>query len=226
MGSARLPGKMLFDLAGAPLVLHVIERVQRAKKIDTIVVAFPGTKDNQESIGQIATRCGVWPFWYEGDENDLVGRYLSAAEGFAADLIVRIPCDNAMPDPVMIDAAVDTYLSTPSIYVSTMYYPVSESSRVYVDGVGAEVFSMSRLKWLDHATRGQKNYREHPHLLFQDHHLIDGWEQYQRYANHSETIRLDVNSMDDYLFVKDIYDHFGRNDFTTAEVLAYLESKT
>ena len=39
-------------------------------------------------------------------------------------------------------------------------------------------------------------------------------------------IRLDVNTQSDYDFIKSIYDHFQRNDFTAEEIVAYLDSKT
>jgi spore coat polysaccharide biosynthesis protein SpsF (cytidylyltransferase family) len=152
-----------------------------------------------------------------------VGRYLESAVLSKAELIVRIPCDNPCVDPFYIDLAVEKYLGNPHIYVSTMYRHVRD--RIYLDGVGAEVCSMSRLQWLDQATTHSPQYREHPHLLFQDQHLIDGWEQYQRYANVSETIRLDVNDKKDYELIADIYTHFGHNRFTTDEIVAYLTTK-
>jgi spore coat polysaccharide biosynthesis protein SpsF (cytidylyltransferase family) len=227
MGSTRLPGKMLLPLLDTPLIQHVIERTQRATKIDALIVAYPGTKENDDTIGRATRRCAsrgeVWPFWYEGDENDLVGRYLSAAEGFKADLIVRIPGDNPCVDPYYIDLAVEHYLALPRIYESTMYPCVHD--HCYLDGVGAEVVSMSRLQWLDQHTIGCAPYREHPHLYFQDQHLIDGWEQYQRHANHSETIRLDVNTQADYDCIRSIYDHFGHNQFTAEEIVASLDAR-
>ena len=43
MGSDRLPGKSLMNLAGAPLVGRILERVKRCKKVDEIVLAIPDT---------------------------------------------------------------------------------------------------------------------------------------------------------------------------------------
>lgn len=219
MNSSRLPGKVMRPLLGQPMVQHIIERVRRSEHIHDTVLAFPVS--DLPAFGELNGACWFYP--YHGDENDVVGRYLGAADAFTADLVVRIPCDNPCVDPAVIDEAITTYLSLPKIYVSTMYRPVRD--RIYIDGVGGEVFSLSRLKWLDQYTQGMPQYREHPHLLFQDQHLIDGWEQYQRHANADETIRLDVNTMDDYLFIKSIYEHFQRNDFTAAEIVSYLDSQ-
>jgi spore coat polysaccharide biosynthesis protein SpsF len=218
LGNTRCPGKGNLMLAGKTMDLNIVERVQRSKLIHQVVLACPPS--DEDSFSYLPCRIHA-PLV---DENDLVGRYLVTAERCHADLIVRIPCDNPCVQDEFIDEAIKKYLGRPQVYVSTFYRHVKD--RVYVDGVGAEVFSISRLRWLDQATKGSPFYREHPHKLFEDQGLIDGWEQYLRYADADKTIRLDVNTEKDYLFIKDIYDHFGDNKFHVNEVLAYLESKS
>jgi spore coat polysaccharide biosynthesis protein SpsF len=39
MGSSRLPGKVLKDIQGKPMLGWVVERVKRSRKIDQVVVA-------------------------------------------------------------------------------------------------------------------------------------------------------------------------------------------
>jgi spore coat polysaccharide biosynthesis protein SpsF len=217
MGSKRLPGKALLPLAGKPMTENIIERVQRARRVDQVVLAVPAT--DLEAFAHMPCRVDA-PLV---DENDLVSRYLITAQLCHADLIVRIPCDNPCVQPEYIDEAIEKYLGRPQVYVSTMYRHVKD--RVYVDGVGAEVFSMSRLQWLDQATKGQALYREHPHKLFDDQNLIDGMEQFRKYADWDKVIRLDVNTREDYEFISGIYEMFGHNNFHVNDVLAYLESK-
>ena len=50
MGSKRLPGKSLMDLAGEPLVGRILERVKRCKNIDDIILAIPDTNENKPLI--------------------------------------------------------------------------------------------------------------------------------------------------------------------------------
>src|SRR5689334_21197696 len=208
-GSTRLPNKVLMPLAGKTMLQNIIERVQRSKLVQKVVVTCPLA--DEQVFYPIIDACrhrdengGVTNYLYldqwHDDPNDLVGRYLQAANIHNADLIVRIPCDNPCVDPLYIDLAIKQYLGWPQVYVSTMYFRLKD--RVYLDGVGAEVVSFNRLQWLDQATTGDKFLREHPHKLFQDQHLIDGWEQYARCANYDETIRLDVNTQEDYEFIK------------------------
>lgn len=212
MGSTRLPGKMLFDLAGAPLVQRVLERVTRAKMIDDIVLAVP-SKD-AATFAPIANRL-AWLYGYALDENDLVGRYLAAAQAHEADIIVRIPCDNPCIEPSVIDEAIAAYLADPFVYYSNTTAHVGEQA---IDGLGAEVVSMSRLHWLDQRTRGQAEWREHPHRYFEHCGLLQ---------LPKADLRLDVNEMKDYLFIKDIYDALYPTNpsFTIHDILAYLDTK-
>lgn len=214
MNSTRLPGKMLLPLAGAPLVQRVIERVQRAKRVDEVVLAFP-VLDYPALSFLSHTRVNI--YGYPGNENDLVGRYLGAAQAYGAEVIVRIPCDNPCLDPVYIDAAIEEYLTYPFVYYSNTTDVAEVGSMLrMVDGIGAEVVSLSRLQWLDAVTQGHPELREHPHRYFEQCGLLQ---------LPKADLRLDVNTQADYDFIKDIYDHFHRNDFTAAEVVAYLESK-
>ena len=200
----------MMPLAGKPMMQNIIERVQRAEAIDKIVVTCP--------VGDVLPLAdsiprGVLVDPWTGDESDLVSRYLCAALAVQADIIVRIPCDNPCVDPAYIDAAVTSYMNGDyTFYTNTTEYV----NGLFVDGVGCEVFSASRLKWLDVRTGDNPLWREHPHKWFYDMNTLD---------DIAADIRLDVNTQEDYEFIKDIYDHVTHNRFTIAEVLTYLESK-
>lgn len=216
MNSTRLPGKMLLPLAGAPLVQRVIERAHRANRINEVVLAFP--VNDYESFRYVQqTDCALYP--YPGDENDLVGRYLGAALAYGADVIVRIPCDNPCLDPFYIDAAIEEYLTYPFVYYSNTTDVAEVGSKMrMVDGIGAEVVSISRLKWLDGITQGQPELREHPHRYFEQCGLL----QLPR-----ADLRLDVNTQADYDFIKNLYNAIYPTNptFTITDVLAYLDTK-
>lgn len=213
MGSTRLPGKVMLPLAGEPLVDQVYFRTARATCLHRTIVAMPKQDYNAVRLSRIPFNDF---FLYDGDENDLVGRYLAAATRYQADLIVRVPCDNPCIDPEYIDAAIKQYLTGNYIfYTNTQEWTCGE----HIDGIGCEVFSMSRLKLLDILTQGEyahtQGYREHPHRWFYDH--LNVWKP-------DPTIRLDVNTQADYEFIKTIYDHFGHNRFTTEDVVQLLAS--
>ena len=232
MASTRLPGKMLLPLAGAPLVQRVLERVRQSTKVHTVVLACPlsdyGTF--QPIVSAMQHTAGALLSCYAGphDDADLIARYYGAGCAYDADLIVRVPCDNPCVQPEYIDEAIEAYLSRGVMFYSNtmVLYPYGP---VCVDGVGAEVFSMSRLKWLDQITNGNAELREHPHKYFYNHVDLGGGGVVIKCGNVTDGIlRLDVNTQSDYEFIADIYDHcYPTNPhFTIKDILAYLETKT
>ena len=104
VGSTRLPGKSMMKLAGEPLVGRLLERVKRCKKIDQIVLAIPNNQENR-CLQNLAEQYNV--NFFLGSENNLVNRYYEAAKTFKADIIVRLPADNPVPEPNEIDKIID-----------------------------------------------------------------------------------------------------------------------
>lgn len=202
MNSTRLPGKVMLPLAGKPMLQNIVERVQRATHLHSVVVAVPA--HDAEAMKGVQGEV----YFYEGQENDLVGRYLACAEACKADLIVRVPCDNPCVDPAYIDQAVTTYLNFPKVFFTNT---TALCAGAWLDGIGCEVFSLYRLGWLDGLTTGITLWREHPHKYFYDAGLA---------KDNANAVRLDVNTLDDYHFIEKIYNHFGHNRFTAAEILA------
>ncbi len=71
MGSTRLPGKSMMDLAGKPLIYRILERVIRCKMPDKVILAIPDTFENN-SLFDVAKSLGVTVF--SGSENDVLER--------------------------------------------------------------------------------------------------------------------------------------------------------
>jgi spore coat polysaccharide biosynthesis protein SpsF (cytidylyltransferase family) len=203
MGSTRLPGKVMLPLAGKPMVQNIVERVQRAKRVDEVVLAPP--ECDREAFSDFKEVSYYAP---GVAENDLVGRYLGVAIPSEADIIVRVPCDNPCVDPAYIDKAVKVYSDNACAFYSNT---TDRWGGLFLDGIGCEVFSISRLKWLERRTAGFELWREHPHKYFEDH----------GYKLPTADLRLDVNTQADYDFIASIYNHFGHNRFTAADILDY-----
>lgn len=216
MNSTRLPGKSMMLLGGKPMVQNIIERVQRAKRVDEVVLAPP-----ECDRAAFADFNEVSYYAVGVDENDLVGRYLGVAIPSEADLIVRVPCDNPCVDPAVIDEAIEDYLDQPYVFFSNTTTLVNYGGRpVWIDGLGAEVLSLSRLQWLDRITQGQPELREHPHKYFLDRYKDNSLpDEGSSFGKLDGDIRLDVNTLDDYHFIEQIYNHFGHNEFTAHDIL-------
>jgi spore coat polysaccharide biosynthesis protein SpsF len=214
MGSSRLPGKSMMDLAGEPLVGRVLERVKRCQRIDEIVLAIPDTEENQV-LGDLGRAYGVSV--YTGSENDLVERFYDAAVAHGAELIGRLPADNATPEPSEIDRIVKHHLSLGRRGFSSYLSVIADSG--YPDGIGAEVFDFSLLAEARarHIDPGQ---REHVHLNFFDYRtgqaVDDEWCPISTVQCPPEFRRpdivLDVNSASEYEFIRRLYeDLYPRN---------------
>jgi spore coat polysaccharide biosynthesis protein SpsF len=105
MGSTRLPGKVLIDLGGRPMLAWVVDRVRRAKTADAVIVAT--TSAPQDDVVADYTR-GLDAGLFRGDEHDVLDRYHRAASECGADLVVRITADCPLIDPDLLDRVVTT----------------------------------------------------------------------------------------------------------------------
>ncbi len=108
MTSTRLPGKVLKEIAGRPMLEWVVERARRAERVDQTVVATsldPSDDPIFEFCKQKGYRVG------RGSLNDVLDRYYQTAKHFHADVIVRVTADCPFIDPALIDDAVRLLLS-------------------------------------------------------------------------------------------------------------------
>jgi len=136
MASTRLPGKVLADIAGRPMLWHVVNRVRMARSLDRVVV---GTSI-EAADDAIARFCAAHHIeCFRGSETDVLDRFYRAALHFAADTIVRITADCPLIDPHVIDKVVSTYCAGAFDYVTnTLRY-------TYPDGLDTEVCSVTAL---------------------------------------------------------------------------------
>lgn len=161
MGSRRLPGKSMLDLAGAPLVGRILERVKRCRGVDQIVLATTEKADD-DRLADLGRHYAVGVF--RGAEVDLVDRHFRAAQSFKAGLVVRLPADNPVPEPSEIDRIIEHHLQSENHFSSNLAQVFGSG---YPDGIGAEVIDVKALEevW---RTCDDARRREHPHLNFFD----------------------------------------------------------
>src|SRR5574338_858206 len=106
MGSSRLPGKVLLDIAGQPMLARVIERARRASTIDEVVVATT-IDTSDDPIVDFCHQRGIAV--YRGSVYDVLDRFYGAAKQAGAELIVRITADCPLIDPAVIDQVVAAF---------------------------------------------------------------------------------------------------------------------
>jgi spore coat polysaccharide biosynthesis protein SpsF len=107
MGSSRLPGKVLQDISGRPMLGWVVERTRRAGSVDLVVVATTSEPDD----APISEYCTAHSYpVYRGSLHDVLDRYYQAARQFGAQALVRITADCPLIDPSLIDRTVLGFL--------------------------------------------------------------------------------------------------------------------
>ena len=98
MGSSRLPGKVLLNLADRPVLAHVLERCHAVPGVDVVVCAV-AEGSGSDRIADLATSYGAQIFF--GSEADVLARYHGAAQMVGADVVMRVTSDCPLIDPAV-----------------------------------------------------------------------------------------------------------------------------
>jgi spore coat polysaccharide biosynthesis protein SpsF len=212
MGSTRLPGKVLADIQGHPMLWHVVERTRRASTFNQIVVATT-TQGADDVIADFCRKHG-WDC-FRGGEKDVLDRYYQAAREYAADAIVRITSDCPLIDPGIMDETVRLFLAENPDYASNSLVCT------FPRGLDVEVMSFDALAavWRE-AAQGYQRAHVTPYL----------YENPARFKilsvtedeDHSAQ-RWTVDTPEDLEFVRAVYSRFERPDFSFEHVLRLLE---
>ncbi len=133
MGSTRLPGKVLADVAGQPMIERVLKRVQSVRGLDRVVLVTTQDSTDNLLVERVAQLRGIDIF--RGSTEDVLDRYHQAALFYRVKVIVRITGDCPLVDPALIDHALSVFLKGNFDFVSTAY-PVPS----FPDGLDVEIF--------------------------------------------------------------------------------------
>jgi spore coat polysaccharide biosynthesis protein SpsF len=111
MSSSRLPGKVLLDIAGKPMLAHVVERTRRSRSVSQVVVAT--TREPADDA--IAAFCAQQGYLSRrGSLHDVLDRFYQTALAYQVETVVRITADCPLIDPGLIDLTVSQFMGFPS----------------------------------------------------------------------------------------------------------------
>jgi spore coat polysaccharide biosynthesis protein SpsF len=108
MGSARLPGKVLMDIAGATMLDRVVERTSRSALLDEVLVATTTERIDDKLSDYCSKR--AWRC-FRGSQFDVLDRYFQSARAAKADIIVRVTADCPLIDSRLLDEVIRKLLS-------------------------------------------------------------------------------------------------------------------
>lgn len=206
MGSTRLPGKVLMEIAGKPMLLHILERLKNLKKeYKRIVITSTSAKDDK--IEKFCKAKHILCF--RGSENDVLDRYYQAAKLLKLEHIVRLTGDNPLVDSNNLEYLIKEHLRRKVDYSSNK----SEVNSGLPIGIGCEIFKFSALEktWVE----GKKdNHREHV-----DEYILESPHKFKiltvKTANNKlskcKNLRLTIDTKKDFEFVEKII-NLLRND--------------
>ncbi|MGC1375802.1 MAG: glycosyltransferase family protein [Anaerolineales bacterium] len=232
MGSSRLPGKVLMDIAGKTMIQRVVERARRARTLDIVSVATTiDASDNP--IAAFAITAGV-PCT-RGNLHDVLDRYYQAARTHKADIIVRITADCPAIDPALVDQAVTTLLDGGYDFVSNRLPP--PFTRTFPIGLDVEVCTFAALQraWQEadqpfHHEHVMPFLYEDVRLSTLDDHLSTGISPRGfkiALLNHTPdygSLRWTVDTPEDLELMRRIFNTLeDKNDFTWYDLLAVVQ---
>src|SRR5688500_8743591 len=139
-GSTRLPGKVLMELAGRPMLAQILRRVAAASRVDEVVLATSDL-ERDDPVAAVAEAEGVAVF--RGSEEDVLARFVGAARSADADVVMRITGDCPLIAPEVIDAVVARLVDEGADYASNVL------RRTFPKGLDAEALTMDALERID-----------------------------------------------------------------------------
>ena len=215
MESARLPGKVLKDILGKPMLWHLVTRVQKAKYIDDVVIATTVNKED-DSLEEFAVdnNLGI----YRGSENDIVDRFFNAGKKYNADIVVRVWGDCPLIDPNLIDKVLLKFIN------GSYDYADNSHPATYPFGMNFEVYSFKSLERIWNEV-DDEFYREYP---FE--YINANRDSFKTMFDKNEVdlsnINLTVDYIEDFELVTEIFKNLrgDKEPFHLGEILKLLES--
>jgi spore coat polysaccharide biosynthesis protein SpsF len=234
MSSSRLPGKILEDIAGKPMLTRVHDRVSRARTLDEVIVATT-VDSSDDTVEQHCSSHGIRVF--RGSLYDVLDRFHEAALLARAEAIVRITADCPFIDAALIDVVVNGLLERNLDFACNRLPPPWR--RTFPIGLDTEVCTFAALA---RAWREAQLPQEREHVM----PFLYERVRLERDASEWETgtsasgfrvgllqhvpdcggHRWTVDTAEDLQFVRQVYARLqGRDDFEWQEVLNLVEAE-
>ena len=215
--SSRLPGKVLLPIGGKPMVVYQLERLQRSKYLDRLVLAT-SDHSSDDVLADVVSKAGFSVF--RGDLNDVLERFRACSAKEQAATVVRLTGDCPLSDPMLIDELIEAYIDRDWDYLANS---ADEKQLTVPDGFDAEVF---RADLLERAVCDAKlpSEREHVTPWFRSDRAGLRWQHF-RHQPARPYYRVTVDDPVDLEVVRTIVEALGAKNpkFGVDEVVNYLE---
>lgn len=217
--STRLPGKVLKDICGKPMLLWQIERLKKSKLLDEIVVATTLSPFDDEVV-KFCKKNRV--SYFRGSEVDVLNRIASLIRSSKADVHVEFFGDSPLVDVDIVDEVIKFYLKNKDKYD----FVCNCLKTTYPPGQEVMVYRGSALLEADEFVAKNDPLREHVNI-----HITGNGDRFKIFnfeapkCYHYPEIYLEVDTPDDFKLIENIITHFsskGQEYFSLREILDYL----
>ncbi|MFV0425059.1 MAG: cytidylyltransferase domain-containing protein [Bacilli bacterium] len=218
-GSSRLPGKVLMSLPfnnNKAVLEHVVNRVNKAKTIDKIIVATTN-KSGDDTIEELCKKLNVECF--RGDEDNVLSRFYYAVDKYSPNNVIRITADCPCVDYEILDEIVGYHLSEGNDYTSNAFV------RTFPHGLDTEVFKYECL--VEAFNNSDKDFeKEHvtPYIYStnKDNYKLGNYENsHGDYHN----LRITLDNKEDYMLLDIIFSKIGE-EFLLKDIIDFYENNT
>jgi len=218
-GSSRLPGKVLADVCGRPMLVRQLARLLLCREANELLVATTQEVED-DPVAAAAQSIGVNV--HRGSTNDVLGRFVTAALASEADIVVRVTADCPLIDPETTDRVIRALVA----YRHQGDYASNVIRRTYPRGLDTEAMFLDTLLRMDRFSRTPRE-REHVTLaargpdpsVFLRHDVVDD--------DDNSDLRWTVDTAEDLALVRTIYDglELDRRAVSYREVLAWVRER-
>ncbi len=217
MSSSRLPGKVMMEMNGKPMIYWQIQRILRSESVSSLVVAT-SIDPSDDALVSFLEEKSISVF--RGELDNVLSRFIQVSEKYRHDAIIRLTGDCPLVMPELIDQMVGAFYEQDVDYLSNTLEPT------FPDGLDIEIIKQGVLqnltaynlepKELEHVTYG---IYTRPETFNLSNFLNESNSSHERWT---------VDYQEDFDFVRTIYSHFSGREtkFTFKEVSEFLEEKS
>ena len=199
MGSTRLPNKVMKPIGGVPMIELLLKRLTKSEELDQIVVATSIDSRNLplvEHVQRLGFACE------RGSENDVLERYVQAAEKHRADVVVRITGDCPLVDPGLVDDCIREFRKQDVDYLSNTNPPT------YPDGLDVAVVKIEALQI---ASRSTVDSYEREHVMPYVRNSKKFRLGYVKNSEDISSLRWTVDDPEDFEVITNVFEYFKSN---------------
>ena len=211
IGSTRLPGKVMKEVHGIPMIELLLKRLGKSKRVSEIVVATTDLAMDQPLVDHVS-RLGL--ACERGSPNDVLERYVLAARKHQADVVVRITGDCPLVDSMLVDDCIAAFFEQDLDYLSNADPPT------YPDGLDVEVIKFSAL---EKAMTSSTDPFAHEHVT----PFISKSSQFvksvKRNSKDFSGLRWTVDYPEDFEVIKNVFMHFSPDIYFSWEDVLQLQ---